>query len=383
VQRHASQPRPDWRNRVESKGLLFHTTPDAAGGKPYWNEEAYYSFSAAQIDTLEKATNELHEMCLHAVQHVIDRDRFFELDIPAKAVPLIKWAWEAEPPSIYGRFDFAYDGVQPPKLLEYNADTPTSLLEAAVIQWHWLQDIRPEADQFNSIWEGLVELWQELRRDHHLKGAMVHFACMDDIEDVMTTTVMRDTAEEAGIATDGMMMGDIGWDEQRRHFVDLQNRRIWTLFKLYPWEWILHDQFSDALIESHEQTQWIEPIWKMVLSNKAILAILWDLYPNHPNLLPAYLDGAHGMSEYVEKPFLSREGANVTLNTGGGRTMTPGEYGGGRTVFQGYCPLPEFDGARPVIGSWVIDANARGIGIRESDGPVTDNYSRFVPHLFE
>jgi glutathionylspermidine synthase len=382
VIRHTSAPRPDWRQRVEALGLLFHTTPHEAGGKPYWNEEAYYEFTAAQVDQLERATNELHEMCLAAVQHVIDRDRFFELNIPTKAIPAIKWAWEEEPPSIYGRFDFAYDGTNPPKLLEYNADTPTSLLESAVIQWHWLQDIEASADQFNSIWEGLVELWKELRNDRHLKGPLVHFACMDDIEDIMTTTVLRDTAEEAGIATEGLLMGDIGWDESRGYFVDLQNRRMWTIFKLYPWEWILKDQFADNLLKSHEETQWIEPIWKMLLSNKAILAILWDLYPDHPNLLPAYLDGAHGMTDFVEKPLLSREGANIAITTGGSRYETPGEYGVGPTVFQAYKPLPDHDGARPVIGSWVIDGTARGMGIRESDGPVTDNYSRFIPHLF-
>ena len=37
----------------------------------------------------------------------------------------------------------------------------------------------------------------------------------------------------------------------------------------------------------------------------------------------------------------------------------------------------------PVLGSWVIDGTAAGIGIRESATPVTDNLSAFVPHLFE
>ncbi|MGV3618347.1 MAG: glutathionylspermidine synthase family protein [Fimbriimonas sp.] len=382
MQRIPIAARPDWRPKVEALGLLFHTTPDGAEGTPYWFEDAYYRLTEREVETLERATNELHEMCLAAVQHVIDRDRFGEMGIPAEAVPAIKWAWEAEPPSIYGRFDLAYDGVKPPKLLEYNADTPTALLEAAVVQWHWLQERFPDADQFNSIWEGLVELWKELRRDRHLKGAMVHFAHVETLEDLMTTTLMRDTAQEAGLVTDGLHMKDIGWDDRGRHFVDLQDRRIWTIFKLYPWEWMLKEEFAKPLLASYEETQWIEPIWKTILSNKAILAILWEMYPEHPYLLPAYLGGARHMKDYVRKPLLSREGANVMVKQGGTLTRTDGAYGQEGYVFQEYFPLPEFDGSRPVIGSWVIDGTARGIGIRESDGLVTDNFSRFVPHLF-
>jgi glutathionylspermidine synthase len=39
-------------------------------------------------------------------------------------------------------------------------------------------------------------------------------------------------------------------------------------------------------------------------------------------------------------------------------------------------------GSFPVIGSWVIGDAAAGIGIREDDGPITRNSSRFVPHYF-
>jgi glutathionylspermidine synthase len=72
-------------------------------------------------------------------------------------VPLIREAWAAQPPSLYGRFDLAWSGTGPPKLLEYNADTPTSLVEAAVAQWYWLEQVHPGGDQFNSLHERLVE----------------------------------------------------------------------------------------------------------------------------------------------------------------------------------------------------------------------------------
>jgi glutathionylspermidine synthase len=378
MKRIASTPRPDWQAAVESRGLKWHT-----GQTPYWSEDAHYEFTTAQIDVIERATNELHERCLEAVQHVIDERRYDELRIPAHAVPLIEASWNAEPPSVYGRFDLAYDGSSPPKMLEYNADTPTSLLEASVIQWDWLQSLYAGADQFNSLHEKLVAYWRSVHDDLPSSGPLgpiVHFASMNDLEDGMTAAYLAETAAQAGLQVKLLAMEDIGWDPRARELCDREDVAIGTLFKLYPWEWLIHEPFAENLRVA--PTQLIEPPWKMVLSNKGILPILWELFPGHGNLLPAYLDEPHGMFEYVKKPLLSREGANVTVHTMKEHVESTGEYGAEGFVFQELAPIPDFDGKRPVIGSWMIGQEAGGMGIRESDGWVTGNTSRFVPHLF-
>lgn len=378
MRRESRSPRPDSREKIEHLGLTFHTLDDQI----YWNESAAYRFEADEIDVLESTTNELHGMCLAAVEKVVQTRDFSKLAIPEAAHDPICRMWDLDPPAIYGRFDLSYDGQNPPKLLEYNADTPTSLLEAAVIQWHWLQEVKPEADQFNSIWEGLVSKWQSLMNEGYLDSGLVHFGCMDAMEDLMTTAVLMDTATEAGLEVKLMQMPDIGWNFEDGCFVDKELQPIQTLFKLYPWEWLLTDKFGSLALQSCGKLQWIEPIWKMVLSNKAILAILWEMYPDHPNLLPAYLDGPHDMTVYVKKPFLGREGANVSIIQGNESVETPGPYGDGQYVYQRYAPLPCFDGNHAVIGSWVIDGEARGIGVRESNGPITEDHARFVPHYF-
>jgi glutathionylspermidine synthase len=378
MERLTSVPRPDWEAAVEARGLKWHT-----GATPYWTEDVCYRFTAAQIETIERATNELHERCLEAVQHVIDERRFAELRIPDDAVPLIRASWDAEPPSVYGRFDLAYDGVSPPKMLEYNADTPTSLLEASVIQWDWLQAVHPGADQFNSLHERLIAYWQSVRDELPVSGRLgpsVHFASIDDLEDGMTAAYLADTAAQAGLTVKLLAMEDIGWDPRAREFCDREDLRVDTLFKLYPWEWLAHEPFFENLRVA--KTLVIEPAWKMVLSNKGILPILWELFPGHGNLLPAYFDAPNGMFEYVKKPLLSREGANITVHTMKEHIESTGEYGAEGFVFQELAPIPEFDGRRPVIGSWVIGQEAGGMGIRESDGWVTGNTSRFVPHFF-
>ena len=155
-----------------------------------------------------------------------------------------------------------------------------------------------------------------------------------------------------------------------------------SVFKLYPWEWMLEEDFGDSLL-ADRATQWIEPAWKVILSSKGILPILWELNPGDPNLLEASFDKGK-LTRYVQKPLFSREGSNVTIyDERGIFAETGGEYGEGEFIYQALSPLPEFDGQHPVIGSWIIGEGAGGIGIRESSGPITDNRSRFVPHRME
>jgi glutathionylspermidine synthase len=379
MQRVATNARPGWVDKVESVGLIYHHSPVGA----YWDETAYYKFTAKEVDMLEAATNELQRICLEAGQHIIDHKRYAEMGIPREVVPLIEKTWNEEPPAIYGRFDLAYDGTNPPKLLEYNADTPTTLLEASVAQWYWLQDIAPKADQFNSIHERLVAKWKELKA--YLTGSPLYFTHVADQqgEDLMTATYMRQTAEEAGLTASSIQIQDIGWDRDQACFVDMESKPITSIFKLYPWEWLVHEQFGPKLVASYDRMQWIEPIWKMMWSNKAILAILWELFPHHPNLLAAYRDSPRGLPNYVMKPLLSREGGNIFVHAPAGDVQTTGDYGEEGFVYQDLAPIPVIDGKRPTLGSWVIDGESAGMGIREASGPVTDNTSTFVPHLFE
>src|SRR5439155_437017 len=137
MQRITSKPRENWQATVESQGFHFHTLDE----QPYWDESVYYRFTSAQIDQIEKATYALNDVCLKAVEHVVQNNLFERFAIPPAFVEYVKNSWEHDEATVYGRFDLSYDGTSEPKMLEFNADTPTSLLEASVIQWHWMQDL--------------------------------------------------------------------------------------------------------------------------------------------------------------------------------------------------------------------------------------------------
>jgi glutathionylspermidine synthase len=372
--RHNIACRPDWKKKVEEHGLGYHTLDGAI----YWDESAWYSFTLEQVEQLETASNKLHRMCLKAVDHVIRENLFSAFCIPEPYHKLIRTSWQRETPSIYGRFDLSWNGDlnTPPKMLEYNADTPTSLLEAAVIQWFWLKEVYPTYDQFNSIHERLIYWWKQIK--DYLKQKELYFSGLDQFpEDHMNLLYLQDCAAQAGLKTHHLDVQNIGWDG--KNFCDMEDKPIPAIFKLYPWEWMVNEDFGPHLLTA--DTLWIEPSWKMLLSNKAILPVLWKLFPGHPNLLECYADGPHGMENYVRKPLLSREGANVTLVEKGTVTIeTPGEYGEEGYIYQQLQKLPCIAGNYPVIGSWIIGGKACGMGIRESASPVTDNFSRFLPH---
>jgi glutathionylspermidine synthase len=382
MRRIAIKPRANLQARAEELGFDFLEFD----GEPYWDETAYYEFRLAEIeDDIEAPTNDLASLCLSLVERIVaDQQALERLKIPRHAWDLIAESWRRRDPSLYGRFDFAYNGRGTAKLLEYNADTPTALYEAAVFQWVWLEDATAQrllprgADQFNSLHEKLVARLAKAAQKRPL-----HMAFMaDSQEDRGFIAYLEDCARQAGLTAYVLTMEDIGL-RGSGPFLDLANRPIELLFKLYPWEFMLKDAFGQS--PQMRETRFLEPPWKMLLSNKGLLPLLWELAPRHPNLLPAYFEGdpeaAQLRGRYARKPLYSREGANVSL-VDGSRIIDSdgGEYGAEGFVLQALVDPPEFDGRFPVLGSWVIGEEACGMGVREDKSPITKNNARFMPH---
>ena len=362
--------REGWEKRLEAIGFTFYEIDSL----PYWDESAYYSFTADEVDYLEETTETLYTMCLDLVDTVVRSKDLNLFAIPEKFHSYVRESWAKREPSLYGRFDFRFDGESEAKLLEFNADTPTALFEASVVQYYWLQDLDPAKDQFNSIHEKLLAAMNTNIKPL-TDGKKIYFSSVkENVEDYTTTEYLRDVAIQAGIDTAQIFIDDIGFDFDDLRFVDYNENEIAFLFKLYPWEWMIREGFADQILQSNPV--FIEPPWKMILSNKAILPLLWEMFPGHKNLLPAYFQPPNNTTPYVEKPFFSREGQDIIISS---------QFDGGKraSVYQQYLELPFFSGNYPVIGSWIVGSRAAGMGLREDTVPVTNNLSRFVPHLFE
>ena len=398
--------REGWRDRAAELGFTFADMH----GEPYWDETSAYRFTLDEIETrIEDPATELHALCREAVAQAMASDEWLtRLQIPPEHWDFIADSWKAAEPELYGRFDLAYDGTGPAKLLEYNADTPTSLYESAAFQWLWLEEaqaqglIGAETDQFNAIHEALVTRWGEM----FAQGTDVHFAGdKDNAEDYATVEALAWAAREAGLGAHYTDLSAIGLTDEGQ-FADADDRVIGALFKLYPWEDMLRDEFGANL--SASGTRFIEPPWKAVLSNKGLLPLLWEIAPDHPNLLPAFFaaevaDALTGGSPapriakafaqaqdalgrgHVTKPLFSREGAGVTIRESGEATETSpdADYLHHPMIVQGLAPLPALDGFHPVLGAWIVGQACVGLGVREDRGRITRDLSRFKPHFIE
>lgn len=395
MERVSVAKRQDWERRVSAHGYSYINSC-----LPYWGEGTAYRLTKDQISELWETTQELNRLCLSAVDYVVTHNLMDRFGIPAAFQESVARSWRADDVSLCGRFDLVYDGKTPPKMLEYNGMTAATLPETITLQSEWLDDMKrsgalpAQSAQYNSLENGLTKAWQRVARQVSSNDPVV-FACAymkdGDIitrqEDACQLWLMRDIARKAGVRTHTMDLLDIGWDGAS--FTTKEGKPIRSLYMFYPWDVAMEDDFGLHFNETKINV--IEPQWKSLLSNKALLSVLWDLYPDHPNLLPAFMDEGRIKGACVRKPVNGFGGADVTL-LADGRTRTGAGAG---FVYQAYAPLPDFNGFHPVVSSWVASERADftlgekafkgracAMSIREDRALVTNADSRFVPHYF-
>lgn len=392
MKRISTSWRQGWQQKVESVGFPFHSKgirPDPGHGT-YWKEDAYYEFTAPEIDHIELATNALHEISMRAVDRVVrDPSLMKKLAIPEFMHDYVKQSWLQAEPTIYGRFDLSYDPEYGTiKMLEYNADTPTTLIESAIVQWYWLKDkFGDSMDQFNSIHERLINAWSGIAQI--VGKEVVYFAaCPESLEEFATVEYLRDTAHQAGVLSEFIDVNYIGWNVA--NFTDIEENPIKYIFKLYPWEWMAAEEFGRHIPRTQRTTGFLEPAWKMVLSNKGILPILWEMFPGHPNLLESHWIGnldhdiEAGTGEWIQKPILSREGHNISWYKDGiVERFTDGNYAAEPRIWQKAAKLGRVDGNYFILGSWVIAGESAGMLVREDTSPIIVDTSPCVPHCFK
>lgn len=377
--------RPSWQVKAAEFGFKFHTMH----GERYWDESAYYQFTLEQIENdIEKPTEEIHQMCLAVVDKVVADDQLMRrFCIPESHWDFVRNSWKNGDPSLYSRLDFAYSGHGDAKLYENNADTPTSVYETGFWQWLWLQDnvdsgnLPRQSDQFNSLQEKLINRFKDLQV--LTPDRQLHFgSCKNTEEDRGTVQYLEDCAKAAGAITHFVNIEDIGRDE-KGNFSDLDSQVITWMFKLYPWEFMFVEEYAEFLGKNN--VRWLEPPWKSIISNKALLPLLWKMFPRHPNLLPSFFEdelvAAGDFGAMVKKPIFSREGANISvINNQSEVIESSGPYGEEGFIYQALHRLPKFGNNYTLIGSWLVDDQAAGISIREDSSPITQDMSRYLPH---
>lgn len=390
MQRQTIAPRAQWEAALDD----YAYGPAARPAAGLWDESAYYRFSAAEIDRIEAVANELYAMVVEAVGHVVDRRLYGLLGLDPAVAKLVEKAWSAfrrggatavQHSSLLTRLDLAQDAQGDIKLLGCHADGPGGLFTTSIVQWNWKEARFPDADQFNGLHEATTARLQRMSagvpgRQH------LHLACATpDAPRQGELAYFAALAEEASIDTTVMGLQDIGWDGHR--FRDLDDAEMRWLFKLYPWEALMADAYGQHLPTAGMDV--LEPAWTLLASNHGLLSVLWELYPEHPNLLPASLTEG----DLAGKPLVERRsllgldrparrltrGGTVVYDTGA--AVNPGGY-----VYLAPAPaagvVSGAAGRTAVLQVWIVGDSAYGMGVRESRDPVIDADAAMVPHLF-
>ncbi|PPK62875.1 glutathionylspermidine synthase [Malaciobacter marinus] len=379
---------------LESIGFIWHTDED----KTSYIANEVVQITQEEAEAYYEACNELYDMFCEAGDYVIENNLFHEINIPFNLVDAIKESWENDVHwHLYSRFDLAggIDG-KPIKLIEFNADTPTSLFETAIIQWALLKaNGLDEASQFNNVYEALKDNFKriitldtdiEKFEEHYQElGWKILFSSIaGSIEDENTTKLLQHIATEAGFNTDFEYIDKVEFSDDGI-FAKEQSFEFW--FKLIPWEDIAIDENELALLltEILENRKAIifNPAYTLMFQSKGFMKILWDLYPNHPLLLETSFEPLQDKKQ-VEKRCFGREGANTKIINKDGSidVETDGAYEGHKAIYQEYVELPKDEQGNSYQAGVFFAYEACGLGFRRG-AKILDNMSKFVGHIIK
>jgi glutathionylspermidine synthase len=343
-------------------------------------------------DAYYNAANELYELFCAAAEHVIQHNLFDKLDIPKNLIELIKITWEDDRHlHLFGRFDFAggVDGL-PIKVMEFNADTPSSLPETAIIQWAQAKaNNLNEENQFNFVYDSLIDNFVRLRDENaDLIPRLLVSTMSNAPEDDANVSVICEAAREAGFEVFFNYMEDVTFSENEGIFAKIEERyeRCDFWFKLVPWEYIGQEEPELAslltTIVKKRLAIVINPAYTLLFQSKGILKYLWDLYPNHPLLLATFFEKPKHSSGFVKKAMLGREGANVSIYNSNGETeeATTGEYGEQKMVYQNLAKLNSDDFPYFYQAGVFFAWEGCGLGFRRNASKIIDNAAHFLGH---
>ncbi|UJR31235.1 hypothetical protein I4U23_018737 [Adineta vaga] len=354
----------------------------------------YYKVDQDLTLSIGSTSNELHQMFLDATNYVVENDDLLKrFCIPEVFWPKLRQSWLNEKDlSLTGRFDLAFDGQQL-KVFEYNADSASALFEIAVIQEKWAQAVKLDHTFMSGfqIHRLLLKNWQLICTNLNVKR--VHLLIDDDQDEILTSLYMQYVLKQANIDSKlCILYNDLFWKDSK--IVDNEGYEVELVWKTWMWESIFSDylegektgKLNEKINGQHprlceillnDQIKVIEPLWKVIPSNKAILPVLWSMFPNHPHLLRSEWTLPDDLKQngYVKKPIVGRCGHNVTLYGAKGDSIldeTQGKFTDRDFIYQQLFSLPKYDDYYAIFGSWIIHGLFSGFGIREDKKLITD-----------
>ncbi|MDU3049108.1 MAG: bifunctional glutathionylspermidine amidase/synthetase [Escherichia coli] len=328
----------------------------------------YYTITESAEQELIKATNELHLMYLHATDKVLKDDNLLALfDIPKILWPRLRLSWQRRRHHmITGRMDFCMDerGL---KVYEYNADSASCHTEAGLILERWAEQ-GYKGNGFNPA-EGLINelagAWK-----HSRARPFVHIMQDKDIEENYHAQFMEQALHQAGFETRILRgLDELGWDAAGQ-LIDGEGRLVNCVWKTWAWE-TAFDQIRE--VSDRE----------FAAGNKAILPILWSLFPHHRYLLDTdfTVNDELVKTGYAVKPIAGRCGSNIDLVSHHEEVLdkTSGKFAEQKNIYQQLWCLPKADGKYIQVCTFTVGGNYGGTCLRGDESLVIKKESDIEP----
>ncbi len=350
--------------------------------------------SDMEVKQYADACTELYGMYEKAAQHVIDNELWDEIGIPENAIEIIKHSWEQRKkiPQLYGRFDLAgvLDG-KPVKLIEFNADTATVMPETAIVQFEQLKIANIKGSfQYSQLVERMSRRFELIKSLSPDREANILLSDLGHEEDILNLDIITAAAGGGGFKTKQMALERVIFSEDEGIFIQLGEDKFLRYdywFKLIPWEFIAYEEpeLMDILtkIVTKDLAVILNPAFTMIFQSKAIMKILWDLFPNHHLLLKTTFSAADfKFQPYVQKVIFGREGENVKIFDSGAKMLeeNDGDFGDYPSVFQSFVELPKDRDEEIYQAGIYFTDKAVSLSYRRRDGLIVDEDSEFIGH---
>ncbi|EMM0836776.1 bifunctional glutathionylspermidine amidase/synthase [Enterobacter ludwigii] len=362
----------------------------------------YFTITESAEQELIKATNELHLMYLHATDKVLKDDNLLALfDIPKILWPRLRLSWQwRRHHMITGRMDFCMDerGI---KVYEYNADSASCHTEGGLILEEWVKN-GYRGNGHNPA-EGLLEELTGAWKHSHARP-FVHIMQDNDVEEDYHALFIQRSLLQAGFETKILHgLNALSWDAAGQ-LIDDEGRHVNCVWKTWAWETAIEQirevseteyaavpirtghpagdvRLIDVLLRPEVLV--FEPLWTVIPGNKAILPVLWQLFPNHRYLLDTDFEVNDLLKQtgYAIKPIAGRCGSNIDLISAGDEVLdkSSGKFVDRKNIYQQLWCLPKVDGKHIQVCTFTVGGNYGGTCLRGDDSLVVKKESDIEP----
>lgn len=399
MKRVSVAPRDDFADKAHRSGV-FAVNRTLPNGEEHqtWDETSAYLIEKDEVDSILDAVEPIVSMSYEAVDFLLDGE-WGTLGIPLPFFEFTRHSFDDQKPQLFTRYDFAYLGNGEVKLVGIDSDSPRNMMEASQAQRRWLWDKFAsrakdrEVTQLNSIQEITEKAFEKVLEESETN--LIHIARGTDSrgEDWITSAFIKGIAKKVGWEVIDARMRDLRWDEQHQAWRDNKGNTIQNIYKHFPWDMLIRQKISKDMIINHNRFESLfEPSWKLILSTRAVLPAMWDLYPESPILSPAFMDKDESLGPNIVTSTVLPTTSRNEMGLLKGRNFTSwGEelkdLTGQKNVTYRDLVIPKRykdknGGYRfAYLSVYTVAGKIAGLGMRETRMPLLGAHSTFRPHL--